>query len=73
VPTSWLPDSRRLIFTSQTGLYIVDIGSGIIREILSLAPDDIRWATVSRDGQTLYFTRSSAEADVWMLTLNEEQ
>jgi hypothetical protein len=52
---------------------MLDIESGNVHEVLSIAPDTIGMATVSHDPRTLYFTRVSFEADIWMLTLNEEQ
>ncbi len=67
---SWLPDSRRLLVSGEEALHIADIESGSVGEIMSLSPDQVRVATVSPDGKTLYFTRSSYEADIWMLTLN---
>jgi hypothetical protein len=47
----------------------VDIDSGDVHEV----PPFSIYATVSPDGQTLYFTRGTTEADIWMLTLNEKQ
>jgi hypothetical protein len=52
---------------------MLDIDSGTEHEILSLSPDIVMHAAVSPDGQTLYFSRLKIEADIWMLTLNEEQ
>jgi TolB protein len=70
----WLSDSRRLLFPSGSGsLRIVDIESGKVHDVLSLSPDSIFMATVSPDGQTLYFSRREIESDIWMLTLKEEQ
>jgi Tol biopolymer transport system component len=68
---TWLPDSRRLLIGPP--LRMLDIESGTEHEILSLSPDIIVYAAVSPDGQTLYFSRRKNEADIWMLTLNEEQ
>jgi hypothetical protein len=71
-PDVWLPN-RRLLVTSTGGIHIVDIESGNVHEVLSLSPDRVFYSSVSRDLRTLYFTRITAEADIWMLTLDEEQ
>ena len=52
---------------------MLDIESGNVHEVLSLSPDIVYFGKVSHDLRTLYFTRVSTEADIWMLTLNEEQ
>jgi hypothetical protein len=74
----WLNDSRRLLFASydrgdhlsQRKLYLLDSVSKEYVEVLdSVDP----WFTLSKDNRTIYFTRGLREADIWMLTLNEEQ
>jgi hypothetical protein len=71
---AWQPDSRRLLCLGVSGeIFLVDIETREVREVLSLAPDRLNWARLSHDGQWMYFTRTTEEADIWMLTLNEEQ
>jgi Tol biopolymer transport system component len=73
----WLPDSRRLLFRhSGDTISLLDSESGKIQEqFLTVArPDRISQVpSISGDGRDLYFTRARVEADIWMLTLNEEQ
>jgi hypothetical protein len=69
VAPMWLADSRHMIFSHEGVLHRVDIESGSIQEILSVSPDRI-FAGTTHDDQTLYFTRMTGEADIWMLTLN---
>jgi hypothetical protein len=70
----WTPDCRRLLFLSfGKGLHSVDIESGGVDEVLNLTPDIVLGAVVSPNNRWLYFTRVTTAADIWMLTLNEEQ
>jgi Tol biopolymer transport system component len=70
----WLPDGRRLLFRTPSGsLKLLDINAGKAQEILSLFPDNISRPVLSPDGRSLYFTRESAEADIWLLTLDKGQ
>jgi Tol biopolymer transport system component len=71
----WTMDSRSLIVQEFQGgdLYMVDVDTGTSREVLSLAPDQLHLPTFSPDNRWIYFERLKAEADIWMLTLNEER
>jgi Tol biopolymer transport system component len=69
----WLNDSRRLLFSSGGKLYMMDSVSGEYEEVLSVVPDILGRFCLSRDNRTIYYHRSSEEADIWMLTLNEER
>ena len=42
------------------------------RKVLSLDPDIITFIDISKDNDFIYFTRRHREADIWMLTLPEE-
>jgi Tol biopolymer transport system component len=71
--STWLPDSRRLLFRDYPGVIrVVNIQSGESHEVLALSPDHISWPALSNDGRWLYFTRTTLESDIWLLTLNEE-
>jgi hypothetical protein len=54
-------------------LHSLDIESGSIHEVLNLSPDAVFIGVVSPDNRWLYFNRVTVEADIWMLTLNEER
>ncbi len=81
----WLSDSRRLLFVSSSNIQddapisLLDTATGeyhevLSSELLSIEPDWIRpWPTISADDRTIYFERQRREADIWMLTLNEER
>jgi Tol biopolymer transport system component len=69
----WLADNRRLLFDDHGALFMVDSISGGIHEVLSTAPDIVRYASISPDNRWIYFSRIATEADIWILTLNEER
>jgi Tol biopolymer transport system component len=68
---TWLSDSRRLLFADSGTIFLLDIESGRSREVLSIAPDDVVTFSLSPDNRTIYFTRRTSEADIWLLTLKE--
>jgi Tol biopolymer transport system component len=70
---TWLTDSRRLLFADSGTIFLLDIDSGRSHEVLSLFPDYLDTCTLSSDNRTMYLTRITSEADIWMLTLNEER
>ncbi len=66
----WLSDSRRLLFQHQGKLYLIDSRSKKVRELLSAAPNQFgNGVTLSRDDRQLYFSLVTAEADIWLMTL----
>ena len=70
----WLNDSRRLLFGGlQSNILLVDSESGSVGEVLSISPDTVEHVSVSPDNRWIYFTRRISEADIWLLTLNEER
>ncbi|HLJ48250.1 MAG TPA: protein kinase [Bryobacteraceae bacterium] len=65
----WLSDSRRLLFHHKGKIQMVDSENGSVRELLSIAPDEVarRGFAVSSDDRHIYFSVSTTEADVWMV------
>jgi Tol biopolymer transport system component len=68
---AWLPDSRGIVFASKKGVYMADRELHQVQEILSDAT--IEFPKVAPDGQSIYFNRRIIEADIWLLTLSDEQ
>lgn len=70
----WFPDSRHIAFRHADGsIQIADRVTGRATEILSGAPPvGFIGLSLSTDGTSLYFVRDSAEADIWLLGLEEE-
>jgi Tol biopolymer transport system component len=69
----WLSSSRELLFRDSGKILLQEIESGRVHEVLSISPDDISGFSISRDNRWIYFSRESAEADIWMLTLNPDR
>jgi Tol biopolymer transport system component len=69
----WLADSRRLVFhggdETESILYIVDRKNGESRKLYTTKDAAAACVSISKDNRTLYFTRSSIESDIWLLTL----
>jgi eukaryotic-like serine/threonine-protein kinase len=65
----WLSDSRRLLFSHQGKLFLLETSSGKYRELLSLPQPTLGSVGLSRDEKTIYFTLMEAEADVWLMTV----
>ena len=70
---SWLPDSRRFIYSTGHKIRLVDIVSRESREIFVNPQVDIRSPFVSRDGKLLYYTAANYESDIWMLDMTAEK
>ena len=65
----WLPDSTRFIFILNDKLYLGDIKTKRVRELLSSGENDIRSVDISPDGELLYYSIYSSESDIWLLDL----
>jgi Tol biopolymer transport system component/serine/threonine protein kinase len=69
----WLSDSRRLLFWHQGAIFVVDVETRDVREVFRPTPGGARNAvSLSPDNRWLYFAHWVRQADIWMLTLNEE-
>jgi Tol biopolymer transport system component len=65
-PAVWLRDSRRLVFRSAGTLYLLDTTTRAVCELISLAPDTIDAISLAADDRTIYVTRTTREADIWL-------
>ncbi|MDA2939056.1 serine/threonine-protein kinase [Acidobacteria bacterium AH-259-A15] len=65
---AWLSDSRRLLFSYQGKIFLLDTQSKQYQEVLSAAPHSVSSPSVSHDDRLIYFTRRETEADIWLLT-----
>ncbi|HVG07957.1 MAG TPA: protein kinase [Thermoanaerobaculia bacterium] len=70
---AWLPDGRRLIYIDEGKAFLFDVRTRQRKELMTPAPNSsfVR-VRVSPDGRTLYATRSIDEADIWMLSMQDE-
>jgi len=64
----WLSDSRRLLFTLDSKIYLVDSRTRNVHAVLSVPPNEIGFPAVSSDDHWIYFTLAVTEADIWMAT-----
>jgi Tol biopolymer transport system component len=65
----WLSDNRRLLFRDGDKIKLVDSQSRKVREILSVAPNSPVSLSVSRDDRRICFCVATAEADIWLMSL----
>jgi Tol biopolymer transport system component/serine/threonine protein kinase len=66
----WLKDNRRLLFTHQYRLHLVNIETKKTHELLPPSPHRIAGYGLSPDSRMLYYGLSIKEADVWLLDLD---
>jgi Tol biopolymer transport system component/tRNA A-37 threonylcarbamoyl transferase component Bud32 len=65
----WLAGSKRLMFLDDGKLWMIDLTSGDVKEVLAPQPLDISSATISPDNSRIYFTLLSIESDIQLLSL----
>ncbi len=66
---NWLSDSRRLIFSLDDKIFLLDSQTKKARELFSVAPSRLQSLGVSKDNRTIYYSLTTTEADVWLMTL----
>ncbi len=64
----WLNDGRRLIFGHGPAICLLDTRSGKVREIVSVAPNEVWGVAPTRDDRRIYFGLGTTEADVWLMS-----
>ncbi len=69
--SSWLSDSRRIIYGLDNKILIADTGTRVIGELVSDSKEHLRDPFVSRDGKLLYYTATTSESDIWLLDLSQ--
>jgi Tol biopolymer transport system component len=65
----WLKDNKRLLFSHQGKLFLIDSVTRKYRELLSLPQQTLGSVGLSHDERTIFYTLRAAEADVWLITL----
>ncbi|PWT90012.1 MAG: hypothetical protein C5B54_07950 [Acidobacteria bacterium] len=64
----WLHDSRRIIYTNNAKLFLVDSVTKKSKEVFSLpSPTILVDPVLSADDRTLYFTQITAGSDIWLV------
>ncbi len=67
----WLNDNRRMLFVSQGKIFLFDTATRKYEPVLTVTDQDVDIGSpsLSPDNKTLYFTFVSAEADIWLMSL----
>ena len=65
----WLADGVRFLYLWDDKVYLSDISTKRVREILSLPENRFNSIGISQDGQMIFFTVYSTESDIWLLDL----
>ncbi len=69
----WLPDSRNLLFVSAgSGFHAVDSVTREVREVFTVRRDVLGPPRLTRDGSQVVYSRRTTEADIWILTLDDQ-
>jgi len=65
----WLSDDRRILFSHNGGIDLLDTRTKRSHPVLSIAPQAVakRGFAVSADDRMIYFSQTSTEADIWLL------
>jgi Tol biopolymer transport system component len=69
---AWLSDGRRLVFSRDAQLVLLDTRSGATRDLLPsgmASKDAVVFGAPSRDGRTLAFVERTLDGDIWAMTL----
>ncbi|MGH9967020.1 MAG: TPR end-of-group domain-containing protein [Pyrinomonadaceae bacterium] len=67
----WLNDDRRPLFVSQGKIYLFDTTTRKYQPVLTVTDQDVDIGSpgLSPDNRAIYFTFVSAEADIWLMSL----
>lgn len=69
----WLKDGRRLVYTYGSRIYLAEVASGTVRELISVWPDEIETGVALADhDRTIYFTEVLTEADIWLVEFDRK-
>ncbi len=64
----WLGDGRRLLFSNQGSLLLLDTATREARTVLTLAQNNLGSVGLSADDRSIYLTFVAREADVWVMS-----
>ncbi|MBS1788170.1 MAG: serine/threonine-protein kinase [Acidobacteria bacterium] len=66
---TWLPDNRRLFYSFNYKIFLIDSQTRAVRELRFPAGELVDNPMPSADGKYLYYTADSNEESVWMISL----
>ncbi|HUF48032.1 MAG TPA: protein kinase [Vicinamibacterales bacterium] len=64
----WLADSRRVLYTLEDSLWMIDVDSGRRQELLAGVQFGLAMV-LSPDGKTIYASLAREQADLWLIDL----
>ena len=65
----WLRDGRRLLFSHENKLHLVNLETGRVRQIFLPGSDTLSGKAISADNRTILYSLTSTEADIWLLNV----
>ena len=68
----WIADTDKLLTDTGQAILLIDSQTLRQQEVLSVKPHNVLGPVPSPDGRTIYFTMMTSEADIWLLTLDDE-
>ena len=68
----WVADTDKLLIPTGQAIVLIDSQTQRQREVLSVKPHQVGKLVPTPDGRTIYFTMATSEADIWLLTLDDE-
>lgn len=68
LPT-WLKDNRHAVLIAKDKLQLLDTQTRAITELLSVAPRQLQYISVSPDNRFISLSVNTTEADIWLATL----
>ena len=68
---NWLGDNRRVLFTHQGKIYLVDSQSKRFHEVLSVAPYEVVPQFGFLRDRLIVFTLDATQANIWQMNLGE--
>ena len=71
-PCSWVADTDSLLAYTEHTLELIDSRTKERRELLSVKPHRFEHCSITPDGRTIYFALETTEADIWLLTLDDD-
>jgi eukaryotic-like serine/threonine-protein kinase len=65
----WLNDNRHLLFILSGKLYLIDVETKSVRELLAPNANEVaEYPALSPDNRTIYYSLATTEADIWLAT-----
>ena len=71
-PCGWVADTDSLLARTEHTIELIDSRTKERRELLSVKPHRFEDCSMTPDGRTIYFAIETTEADIWLLTLDDE-